>query len=70
MKLYKWLYGIAVLLIVVFAVMLAVDYHTYVTVIGSAPYYAYVLIRAGEFLLPGVVLLGIAWLVKCKGNTK
>ncbi len=70
MKLYKWLYGIAVLLIAVFAVMLAVDYHTYVTVIGSAPYYAYVLIRAVEFLLPAVLLALAAWLFHQRNERK
>ena len=66
MELYRWLFVLAALLAVAFCVMLAVDYHTYVTAFGSAPYYAYVLIRAGEFLLPGAVVLLVAVLLKRK----
>lgn len=65
---YKCLYIISAAFFVAFIVFFTVDAFKYDTYKGSAPLYAYALIRAVEFILPSVILFIIATLVKRKSS--
>ena len=61
------LFIVAALLAVAFAALLIVDcvkYYPY----GSAPFYAYVLVRGIEFLLPAAILLIVGLIVRKKAK--
>ena len=65
-NIYKFLYIVAALLVVGFAVAFGVDAYKYNTsgYLGSAPLYAYALVDAVEYLLPSLAFF-IAGLI-CK----
>ena len=65
-NIYKFLYIVAALLVVGFAIAFGVDAYTYSTggYLGSAPLYVYALVDAVEYLLPSLAFF-IAGLI-CK----
>ncbi len=69
MKKEKILYVVSVLLIVVFVVFTLIDYSKY-DVTYSAPFSAYILVRALEFVLPSIILLIIALIIRNKGKNE
>jgi len=63
----RLLYLLSALLILGFAISFGVDtYKYYTTVTGSAPLYAYALVRSVEFILPGVIVFALALTLKKK----
>lgn len=65
-KIYKFLYVISIFLIIVFIIMLVIDYFNYNIINNSAPFYAFILVRILEFLIPSVIIFIIAKIVKKK----
>ena len=65
-NIYKFLYIVAALLVVGFAIAFGVDAYKYITsgYLGSAPLYVYALVDAVEYLMPSVAFC-IAGLI-CK----
>ena len=65
-NIHKFLYIVAALLVVGFAIAFGVDAYKYNTggYLGSAPLYAYALVDAVEYLIPSVIIF-VAGLI-CK----
>lgn len=57
-RIYKILYAVSVVLLVIFVIMLGVDYSRYRTC--SAPFYIYVATRIVEFVIPSLVAFVVA----------
>ncbi len=64
--LYKILYGVSALLLLTFFITLGVDYHNYDAMLTSAPFYAFIWIRAIEFLLPSSIAFTVALILNKK----
>lgn len=69
-NIYKFLYTISMLLILAFGIRLGVDYFKYDKINNSAPFYAYIIIRAIEFLIPSAIGFIFAKLIKIKTMSK
>ena len=67
---YKVLYIVSALLALGFVILVGVDFFSYNTMLTSAPFYAFVLIRAIELLIPAVIVLVVALLLHkgCKSK--
>ena len=67
-NIYKFLYNVAALLVVGFAIAFGVDAYKYNTggYLGSAPLYAYALVDAVEYLLPSLAFFIAAIICKKK----
>ncbi len=67
----KILYAASIVLAAAFVISIIVDRYTYDNVLTSAPFYAAVLARTVEFLLPGVIALAAAIIInkKIKNNS-
>lgn len=67
----KILYAASIILAAAFVISIIVDRYTYDNVLTSAPFYAAVLARTVEFLLPGVIALVAAIIInkKIKNNS-
>ena len=67
-NIYKFLYIVAALLVVGFAIAFGVDAYKYNTggYLGSAPLYAYALVDAVEYLLPSLAFFVAAIICKKK----
>lgn len=63
---YKFLYAISIFLIISFAVILKIDYSKYNTYNNSAPFYALIIVRTIEFLVPSIILFIIGKIIKTK----
>lgn len=63
---YKLLYIIAIMLILLFIVFICIDYSKYDSLTFSAPFSAYVFSRLLEFILPSIILFIVALLFKRK----
>ena len=63
---YKILYAISAILVIVFIVASGVDVYKYNTggYIGSAPLWLYILLRAIQFILPSIIVFVIASIFK------
>ncbi len=63
---YKILYAISAILVIVFIVASGVDVYKYNTggYIGSAPLWLYILLRAIQFVLPSIIVFVIAIICK------
>lgn len=59
-KLSKLFLGLSLVLIIIFIIWLVIDYINYDTSSNSAPFYAYILIRSLEFILPSLILFVIS----------
>ena len=62
--LYKTLFIVSALLILGFAISFGVDAYNYNIFMGSAPLYAYAIVRAVEFIIPSFVAFVIALIIK------
>lgn len=69
-NIYKFLYLISIFLILVFGIVIGIDYLKYDKISNSAPFYAYVIIRAIEFLIPSAIGFIFAKLIKIKTMSK
>ncbi len=69
-KIYKALYIASVLLIILFFACLGMDYFNYDTSSNSAPFYAFILERGLEFILPSILvfILGVFLRKKRRNN--
>jgi len=69
---YKFLYIVAALLVVGFAIAFGVDAYKYSTgdYLGSAPLYAYALVDAVEYLLPSLAFFVAGLICKKKFSSK
>ena len=56
----KLLYIISIILVIAFTILLAIDYSKYDSIINSAPFSAYVIVRLIEFVIPAFVCFLIA----------
>lgn len=63
-KYYKFLYFIAILLIAGFLIRVGADYLKYNPIENSAPFYAYIILRSVEFILPSCIIITIAQIIK------
>lgn len=63
---YKFLYGISILLIFTFAIILGVDYFKYDTHSNSAPFYVFIIVRVIEFIIPSTIVFVIGKIMKGK----
>lgn len=63
---YKLFYGVSILFAVGFAIGLLADYVVYDERAYSAPFYVFALVRGIEFLIPGMIALGVAIFMKKK----
>ncbi len=63
-NIYKFLYVIAILLIIGFGIRLGVDYFKYNTHNNSVPFYVFIIERLLEFLIPSIIVFVIARIVK------
>ena len=67
-KICKLLYIAALLLALSFAVTFGIDAYRYSDYFGSAPLYVYAIIRAVEFVLPGIIAFVIGIIISRKSN--
>lgn len=65
-SIYKIFYAISIILLVLFVVMVDVDYLRYR--MYSAPFYIYVIIRAVEFAIPSLIVFVLARIMKRKSS--
>ena len=66
---YKILFILSVLLLIAFFIFIVLDYTEYDNLTNSAPFSTYVFVRTLEFILPSILSLVIALILKHKGNT-
>ena len=71
-NIYKFLYIVAALLVVGFAIAFGVDAYKYSTggYLGSAPLYVYALVDAVEYLLPSLAFFIAGLICKKKFSSK
>jgi len=65
-NIYKFLYTVSVLLVIGFTIRLGVDYFQYDEMNNSAPFYAFIIERVVEFILPSIIVFIVAKVVKKK----
>lgn len=63
---YKFMWVMSALLVLGFAIRLGVDYYKYDPITTSAPFYAYIIIRALEFILPSIIVFIVGIFCKRK----
>ena len=63
---YKFLYIISILLVIAFVIRVGADYYKYNTITNSAPFYAFVIARIIEFVIPSIIIFIVAKVVKKK----
>ncbi|HBC85188.1 MAG TPA: hypothetical protein DCZ30_07365 [Clostridiales bacterium] len=61
---YKFLYGISILLIFIFIIILGVDYFKYDTHSNSSPFYAFIIVRMIEFIIPSIIVFVMGKIMK------
>lgn len=69
-NIYKFLYVAAALLVLGFTVHTIVDACRYDTMLTSFPFYAFVIAHAVEYLVPSLLVLIAAWIIKRKYANK
>jgi len=67
-NIYKFLYLVCALFILGFCIKLGVDYFKYDSVLNSAPFHAFVIVRAVEFIVPSIIFFIVARILKNKYN--
>ncbi len=65
-NIYKFLYVISLLLVIGFMIRLGADYFKYSNINNSTPFYAFVIERVIEFILPSMVVWIAAKVLKRK----
>ena len=66
MRGHKLLYGASVLMVLGFAVQVAVDWYQYNTTLNSAPFWLWVLTDALFWLIPAAIAFAAGWVAKKK----
>ncbi len=69
-NIYKFLYTVSALLVLGFAIHTIVDGCRYNSMLTSFPFYAFVLVRAIEYLVPSIIVFSVAVIVKKKFANK
>ncbi len=69
-NIYKFLYTVSALLVLGFAIHTIVDGCRYNSMLTSFPFYAFVLVRAIEYLVPSIIVFIVAVIVKKKFANK
>lgn len=67
-NIYKFLYFVSAFLILGFCIRLGTDYLNYDTVLHSAPFYIFVIMRIVEFIVPSIIVFIVARILKKKYN--
>ena len=65
-NIYKFLYVVSMFLVIGFTIRLGVDYFKYDNMSNSAPFYAFIIERVIEFLIPSIIVFIVAKVVKKK----
>lgn len=65
-NIYKWFYFISILLILGFIIRVVADYLKYNAINNSAPFYAFIIARIVEFLLPSAIIFIVGKKLKKK----
>ena len=65
-KLSRLFLGLSLVFIIIFIIWLIIDYINYDSFSNSTPFYAYILIRSLEFILPSLILFIISIVLKKK----
>ncbi len=63
---YKFIWGVSILLVLCFIIILGVDYYKYNSINNSAPFYIFIFIRILEFILPSFIIFIIGFIYKRK----
>ena len=63
---YKSLYVIAIIFILIFSITISIDYFNYDIYTNSAPFYTFVIVRCIEFLLPSIIFFTVGKFIKIK----
>ena len=67
-KIHKFLYAISTLLVLGFSISFGMDVYNYNIYMGSAPLYAYAIVRTAEFIIPSIIIFIIGIIIKNKEN--
>ena len=67
-KIYKYLYLVSILMVCAFIILTIVDYSNYNSITTSAPFYADILLRAVEFVLPAFVFVCVGYIYQKKNK--
>lgn len=67
-NIYKFLYAVSIFLIIIFFIRLGIDYLNYDIYNNSAPFYAYIIERVVEFIVPSIILFIVG--IFCKEKYK
>lgn len=65
-NIYKFFYVISIFLIICFTIRLGVDYSKYNPYSNSAPFYANVIGRIVEFIIPSIIVFIVGKIMKKK----
>ena len=65
-NIYKFLYAVSIFLVIGFAIRLGVDYFKHDNISNSAPFYAFIIERLVEFIIPSIIVFIVAKVVKKK----
>lgn len=65
-KIYKILFLISLLLIILCLIILTIDFIKYNTMDNSSPFYTFIIIRIIEFILPSTILAVVGNIIKNK----
>lgn len=65
-NIYKFLYTVSIFLIIGFIIRISVDFIKYDEMNNSAPFYAFIIIRAIEFVAPSIICFVVGKITKKK----
>ena len=65
-NIYKFLYAVSIFLVIGFAIRLGADYFRNDNISNSAPFYAFIIERVIEFIIPSIIVFIVAKVVKKK----
>ena len=65
-NIYKFLYVVSALFVLGFVIRFGADAYKYNIYMGSAPLYVHALVRAAEFIVPGIIVFIVARILKNK----
>lgn len=60
----KLLFLLSFILVVIFIILIIIDYLNYDFLINSAPFSALILVRLIEFIVPSIIIFGIGVVLK------
>ena len=65
-NIYKFLYAVCIFLIIGFVIRISVDFIKYDEMNNSAPFYAFIIIRAIQFIMPSIICFVVGKITKKK----